>query len=80
MKHTGKLLATEVGKGRSIWIAAEQDIEGYMVYDHIRKHSYVCIPLYTVSHTQTRKHWDAPPSDLFVLLVQWTEAMEVVTV
>lgn len=50
------------------------------MYDHIRKHSYVCTPLYTVSHTQTRKHWDAPPSDLFVLLVQWTEAMEVVTV
>ena len=28
-------------EGRSIWIAAEQDIEGYMVYDHIRKHSHV---------------------------------------
>lgn len=66
--------------GGQYGFAAEQDIEGYMVYDHIRKHSYVCTPLYTVSHTQTRKHWDAPPSDLFLLLVQWTEAMEVVTV
>ena len=28
-------------EGRSIWIATEQDVEGYMVYDHIRKHSHV---------------------------------------
>lgn len=41
MKHTGKLLVSEVEKGRSIWIATKQDIEGYMVYDHIRKHSHV---------------------------------------
>lgn len=83
MKHTGKLLVSEVEKGRSIWIATKQDIEGYMVYDHIRKHSHVWTPLYSTSHTQdthTWKHRDAPQCDLFVLLVQWTEAMEVVTV
>lgn len=31
----------EAEEGRSIWIATEQDVEGYMVYDHIRKHSHV---------------------------------------
>lgn len=45
-----KLLAREAEKGRSIWIASEQDEEGYMVYDHIRKHSHVCSPLYSISH------------------------------
>lgn len=82
MSHE-KPLAREVEKGRSIWIATEQDIVGYMVYDHIRKHGHVCSPLYRISRTQTHthlKHRDTQQCDLFVLLVQWTEAMEVVTV
>lgn len=35
---------------------------------------------HTHQHTLTWKHQDAPQCDLFVLLVQWTEAVAVVTV
>lgn len=90
MKHTEKLLVCvwgtggEAEEGRSIWIATEQDVEGYMVYDHIRKHSHVWTPaLQHITHTNTctpEHPGDAARRDLFVLLVQWTEAMEVVTV
>lgn len=71
MSHE-KPLAREVEKGRSMWIATEQDIVGYMVYDHIRKHGHVCSPLYSISHTQTHthlKHQDTQQSVWFVCVV-----------
>ena len=68
VKHTEKLLVCVcvcggggvAEEGRSIWIAAEQDIEGYMVYDHIRKHSHVWTPLYSISHTHKHAHTWTP--------------------
>lgn len=53
MKDTGKLLAKE---GWEREVSMDFSWAGYMVYDHIRKHSHVCTPLYSISHTQTQTH------------------------
>lgn len=55
MYHGKENTARDIEKGRSIWISSQLDIEGYVVYDHIKKtQSCMQSTLRRMTQTQTQ--------------------------